>query len=97
MAVTSDVLFLPSLTSERLSPTVFHSVWKIFNQNLSRRCNAFPMPRLHANESTASRERREDRVFHELLKLCYGLDENLSNSSAEEVELMADLMSAEIM
>jgi hypothetical protein len=53
------------------------------------------MPCLHGNENPASRERREDKIFHELLKLCHGLDERLSNSSAEEVELMADLVSAE--
>ena len=52
---------------------------------------------LHANENMASRECQEDRVFHELLKLCYSLDEKLSDSSAEEVELMANLVSAEIM
>jgi hypothetical protein len=43
-----------------------------------------------------SREHQEDRVFHELLKLCYSLDEKLTNSSAEGVELMADLVSAEV-
>jgi hypothetical protein len=51
------------------------------------------MPCLRANENLASRERREDRVFRELLKLCHGLEERLFSSSAEEVELIADLVS----
>jgi hypothetical protein len=41
---------------------------------------------------TSFRERREDGVFRALLKLCYGLEERLLNASAEEVELIADLV-----
>jgi hypothetical protein len=41
---------------------------------------------------TCLRERCEDRVFQALLKLCHGLEEQLSNASTEEVELIADLV-----
>jgi hypothetical protein len=40
-----------------------------------------------------SREQREEKIFHALLKLCFGLEERLLNASPEEVELVADLVS----
>jgi hypothetical protein len=35
---------------------------------------------------------REDSVFLDLLKICPGLEERLTNSSEEEIELIADLV-----
>ena len=40
-----------------------------------------------------TREHQEEQVFRDLLKFCYGPEERLSHSSAEEVELIADLVS----
>lgn len=48
---------------------------------------------LHTLAHSCSREQQEDKVFHALLKLCYGLEERLLNASPEEVELIADLVS----
>lgn len=39
------------------------------------------------------RERREHDVFLQLCKGCLGLRERISESSAEEIELVADLVS----
>jgi hypothetical protein len=38
------------------------------------------------------REIREDHVFKELLKICPGLQDRLTNGSEEEIELVADLV-----
>jgi hypothetical protein len=38
------------------------------------------------------RELREHRIFLELLKICPDLEEKLLSGSAEEVELLADLV-----
>jgi hypothetical protein len=39
------------------------------------------------------REQREDKVSRALLKLCYGLKERFLDASAEEVKLIADIVS----
>jgi hypothetical protein len=40
-----------------------------------------------------SREQQEDRIFHELLKLCHGPDERLTDAEPEELQLIGDLVS----
>jgi hypothetical protein len=39
------------------------------------------------------REQHEDKVSRALLKLCYGLKERFLDASAEEVKLIADIVS----
>jgi hypothetical protein len=39
-----------------------------------------------------NRERREESIFRDLLRLCHGLEERLVNASIEEVGMMADMV-----
>lgn len=39
------------------------------------------------------RERQEDKVFRELLKMCHGLEDRLLDGSDEDVTNIADLVS----
>jgi hypothetical protein len=39
------------------------------------------------------RERREDRIFQDLLRLCHGLEDRLADASPEDLETIADLVS----
>lgn len=39
------------------------------------------------------RERQEDNVFRELLKMCHGLEDRLLDGSNEDVTNIADLVS----
>ncbi|RDB14922.1 hypothetical protein Hypma_016219 [Hypsizygus marmoreus] len=43
-------------------------------------------------EELSAEERREFRVFSELLKMCIGLEERLTNAKEDEVILLADLL-----
>jgi hypothetical protein len=36
------------------------------------------------------RERREDRIFHNLLHLCHGLEDRLADATPEDLETIAD-------
>jgi len=53
---------------------------------------------LHLASKTSShttfplRERQEARIFQELLKLCYGLEDRLADAEPEEVQLIGDLV-----
>jgi hypothetical protein len=40
------------------------------------------------------RERREDHLFNELLRMCPGLKDRLIDGSDEEIGLVVDLVSA---
>jgi hypothetical protein len=44
----------------------------------------------------SGREIREHLIFMELLKLCPDLEERLLNSSEEEVEILAELVSSSL-
>lgn len=48
------------------------------------------------NPSLLNRERREDFVFKNLLRMCHGLENRLMSSSSEEIELIGDLVTVSI-
>jgi hypothetical protein len=93
MAVTSGVRFTHYATLTPSLPMAFYVKWSLLN---NRKKNLRPSESdceaLTTQTQSSHRERREHRVFMQLLRMVPGLDNRLMNGSEEEAVHVADLV-----
>jgi hypothetical protein len=90
-AVTSGVPYMHFAMSECSSRTDLTVLEIILTLHCCQRSIYLSLFHSPPSQPRHARERREDRIFQEMLKVCHGLGDRLVDASTEEIELIADL------